>query len=75
MAFTLSTQKLNQTAKSPDVTSIEMEADSTSPSLDSTLWQSSDDRDGIVPEAYRAVAKSKGVAGKLEALIFLHELV
>lgn len=52
-----------------------MKADTTSPSLDSTLWQSSDDCDSIVPKAYHAVAKSKGVAGKLEALIFLHKLV
>lgn len=42
---------------------------------DSTLWQSSDDCDGTRLEAYRAVAKSKGVAGKLEAIIFLRSLV
>lgn len=69
---------------SPDVTSIEMNADAyciCSQSLipntkDSTLWESSDNYDGTRRlETYRAVAKSKGVAGKLEAMIFLRNLV
>ncbi len=69
---------------SPDVTSIEMNADAYciySQSLipntkDSTLWESSDNYDGTRRlETYRAVAKSKGVAGKLEAMIFLRNLV
>ena len=90
----------------PDLTSIEMDADTyciysqslipntnadtpipslevgeilvrleTNSTNNSTLWQSFDDCDGTRLEAYRAVAKSKSVAGKLEVMILLRNLV